>query len=182
MKSGLTTRLDKSADILKALKAIGKKDVLVGIPESENVRDGDDIGNAAIGFINENGSPARNIPARPHLVPGVRGAQTETLPLLKSAAQATLSGNEGAATRDLNQAGFLAANAVKGVIDQSGFAPLADSTVAARARKGRKGAIAEMKSRANGGEPNNANAMPLVDTGKYRDSITYIVRDKDADS
>lgn len=164
MKSGLTTRLDKSADILKALKAIGKKDVLVGIPESENVRDGDDIGNATIGFINENGSPARNIPARPHLVPGVRGAQSETLPLLKSAAQATLSGDEGAATRDLNQAGTLAVNAVKAYITNSEFVPLSPVTISKRLRRGRTG------------------EKPLVDTGKYRDSIIYIVRDKDANS
>ena len=71
MKSGLTMRLAKSADILKALKAIGKKDVLVGIPESEHVRDGEDIGNAAIGFINENRSPPRHIPATQPLVLGV---------------------------------------------------------------------------------------------------------------
>mgnify|MGYP004707520439 CR=1 FL=1 len=164
MKSGLTMRLDKSADILKALKAIGKKDVLVGIPESENVRDGDDIGNAAIGFINENGSPARNIPARPHLVLGVRGVQSETLPLLKSAAQAVLRGNDGIANRYLNQAGTLAMNAVKAYITNTAFVPLSPSTIRQRLSRGRAG------------------DKPLIDTGKYRDSITYIVRDKDADS
>ncbi|MBT0720444.1 hypothetical protein HGT70_04005 [Rosenbergiella collisarenosi] len=182
MKSGLTIRSDLSGKILQALKEVGKKDVLVGIPEGKSEREDADIGNAAIGYINENGSPAQNIPARPHLVPGVRKAQSETLPLLKSAAQSILTGDGSAATRDLNRAGFLAVNAVKAVIDESGFVPLADGTVAARARKGRKGAKAEMKSRANGGDPNNANAMPLIDTGEYRDSITYVVRDKNANS
>lgn len=164
MKSGLTIRADLSGKILQALKEVGKKDVLVGIPEGKSEREDTDIGNAAIGYINENGSPAQNIPARPHLVPGVRKAQAETIPLLKSAAQSILAGDSSAANRDLNQAGFLAANTVKMYIRDACFVPLSPVTISKRLRKGRTG------------------DAPLIDTGEYRDSITYVVRDKDANS
>lgn len=164
MRSGLTIRADLSAKILQALKEVGKKDVLVGIPEGNSDRDDSDIGNAAIGYINENGSPAQNIPARPHLVPGVRKAQSETLPLLKAAAQSILSGDSAEANRSLEQAGTLAANSVKSVITNAEFVPLAPDTIRNRLSRGRTG------------------DKPLIDTGQYRRSITYVVRDKDANS
>jgi hypothetical protein len=69
-------------------------------------------------------------------------------------------------------------NAVRTKITDGPFAPLADSTLRARARRGRKGAVAELKSRAQGNAPNNANAKPLIDTGQLRKSITYVVRKK----
>lgn len=182
MKSGLTIRSDNAAAILESLKAIAAKDVLVGIPEAKSERDDVPFGNAGIGYINENGSPAQNIPARPHLVPGVRSVQDQTVPQLRAAAQAAMSGNTAAAELALNRAGTLAANGVKRYMTITGFTPLADSTVAARARRGRKGAIAEMASRAAGNAPSNENARPLIDTGQYRRDITHVVRDKNADS
>jgi len=164
MKSGLTIRADLSGEILQALKEFGKKDVLVGIPEGKSEREDADISNAAIGYINENGSPAQNIPARPHLVPGVRKAQSETLLLLKSAAQSILTGDSAAANRSLEQAGTLAANSVKSFITNAEFVPLAPATIRNRLSRGRTG------------------DKPLIDTGQYRRSITHVVRDKDANS
>lgn len=164
MKSGLTVRLDNAQSIVDALRTLTKKDVLVGIPESENSRDDDEIGNAAIGYINENGSPAQNIPARPHLKPGVSSVQPKTLEQLREAAQSALSGNQEAALMALNRAGTIAADGVRRYITTTGFTPLAESTVSARRRRGRNG------------------VKPLIDTGQYRRSITYVVRDKDADS
>lgn len=182
MKSGLTVRADNAQSILDALKSLAKKDVLVGIPGEDSDRDDVPFGNAGIGYINENGSPAQNIPARPHLKPGVSSVQDKTIPLLMQAAQNALDGNTSAAERALDQAGTVAADGVRRYITTAGFTPLAGSTVAARARRGRKGAIAEMNSRATGNAPDNSNARPLIDTGQYRRSITHIVRDKDADS
>lgn len=71
-KSGVTTRVDNAQAILDALKSLTKKDVLVGIPAEDSDRDDVSFGNAGIGYINEYGSPAQNIPPRPHLVPGVK--------------------------------------------------------------------------------------------------------------
>lgn len=71
---------------------------------------------------------------------------------------------------------------VKNHIKAANFTPLADSTVEARARRGRKGAKAELARRAAGESPGTTLAKPLYDTGKYLASITHVVRDKDADS
>jgi hypothetical protein len=187
MKSGLTIKLDHTQEILDALKTIANRDVLVGIPAAESLRESQEgekpsIGNAAIGYINENGSPAQNIPARPHLKPGVQSVQEQTVMQLKSAAIAVLEGNAGAAERALNSAGIIASQGVKRYMTITGFTPLAESTLAARARRGRKGAAKELKSRAAGNAPDNANARPLIDTGEYRNSITYVVRKKNAES
>ncbi|MBD8129047.1 hypothetical protein [Pantoea agglomerans] len=164
MKSGLTVRSDSAQSILDALKTLANKDVLVGIPESKDERDDGDIGNAAIGYINENGSPAQNIPPRPHLQPGVRAVEQDFMPHLKSAARKALEGDTEGAVTSLDRAGTVAANGVKRYITITGFTPLADATIANRLRRGRTG------------------NKPLIDTGEYRRSITHVVRDKDADS
>lgn len=164
MKSGLTVRIDSAQSILDALKTLANKDVLVGIPESKNERDDGDIGNAAIGYINENGSPAQNIPPRPHLKPGIRSVEQDFMPHLKSAARKALEGDAEGAVTSLDRAGTVAANGVKRYITITGFTPLADATIANRIRRGRTG------------------NKPLIDTGEYRRSITHVVRDKDADS
>ncbi|ECC9294470.1 hypothetical protein DL122_16620 [Salmonella enterica subsp. salamae] len=181
-KSGVTTRVDNAQAILDALKSLTKKDVLVGIPAEDSDRDDVSFGNAGIGYINEYGSPAQNIPPRPHLVPGVKSVEDQTMPQLKAAAQAALDGNVAGAERALNRAGTVAARGVKNHIKAANFTPLADSTVEARARRGRKGAKAELARRAAGESPGTTLAKPLYDTGKYLASITHVVRDKDADS
>lgn len=182
MKSGVTVKVDKADDILKALLAISKKDVLVGIPAENSERDDVPFGNAGIGYINERGSPAQNIPARPHLKPGVKSVEDQTLPKLKKAARLTLEGNESGANNALDKAGTSAANGVKKYLTITGFAPLADSTLKARARRGRKGAKAELARRESGVSPSSESAKPLIDTGEYRRSITHIVRNKNASS
>ncbi|EGG3071048.1 hypothetical protein MOR33_004886 [Salmonella enterica] len=193
VKSGVTTRVDNAQAILDALKSLTKKDVLVGIPAEDSDRDDVPFGNAGIGYINEYGSPAQNIPPRPHLVPGVKSVEDQTMPQLKAAAQAALDGNATGAERALNRAGTLAANGVRRYMTITGFTPLADSTVEARARRGRKGAKAELARRSADGKLNainpdsgqlisNENVRPLIDTGQYRRAITHVVRDKDADS
>lgn len=182
MKSGLTVRWDSTPSLFAALKNLGKRDVLVGIPAEKAARDAVPFGNAAIGYLNEKGSPAQNIPARPHLQPGVKSAQRQIVPALKAAALAELAGDHPEVDVALHTAGMLAVNGVKGYMQKAGFTPLANSTVAARARRGRKGAQRELKRRAAGEEPDNANARPLIDTGSYRNAITYVVREKNANS
>lgn len=182
MKSGLKVTTDNAQAILESLKALTSKEVLVGIPEEDSDRDDVPFGNAGIGYINEYGSPAQNIPARPHLQPGVKSAEPQTIPQLKDAALAALDGRESAAVQALERAGILAVNGVRSFIRASNFTPLADSTVEARARRGRKGAKAEMARRAAGDLPSTDGAKPLIDTGQYVRAITYVVRDKNAGS
>lgn len=187
MKSGLTVRADKSRDVLSVLLEMVGRDVLVGIPAEADQREPEegvksDIGNAAIGYINEKGSPAKNIPARPHLQPGVESVQAQTVEQMKKAAIAALDGDVGAAERALNSAGVIASDGVKRYMTITGFTPLAESTLKARAARGRKGAAKELASRAAGNAPDNANARPLIDEGQYRRAITYVVRNKNAKS
>lgn len=165
MKSGVTVRSDNVQSILDAIKGIIKKDVLVGIPEEDSARDDVPFGNAGIGYLNEYGSPEQNIPARPHLVPGVKSVEDQTIPLLKAAARAALDGNQAEAGRALNQAGTIAANGVKRYMTITGFTPLAESTLYNRKHR---------KTAPRTGE------KPLIDTGQYRRAITHVVRDKDA--
>lgn len=181
-KSGVTTRVDNAQAILDALRSLTKKDVLVGIPSEDSEREDVPFGNAGIGYVNEYGSPAQNIPPRPHLIPGVKSVEAQTVPALKVAAQAALEGKGSAAMSALNQAGRLAVQGVHRFIKAADFTPLADSTVEARARRKRKGAKAELARRASGESPGTALAKPLYDTGKYLAAITHVVRDKDAES
>ena len=167
-KSGVTTRVDNAQSILDALKSLTKKDVLVGIPEEDSEREDVPFGNAGVGYVN--------------LIPGVKSVEEQTVPQLKAAAQAALEGNAAGAERALNRAGTLAANGVRRYMTITGFTPLADSTVEARARRGRKGAKAELARRAAGESPGTDLVKPLIDTGQYRRAITHVVRDKDADS
>ncbi|MEM8257829.1 hypothetical protein ABM031_16920 [Morganella morganii] len=178
MSSGVRIRTDNAAKVLEALRQLGDRDVLVGIPAEDSDREDVPFGNAGIGYLNETGSPAQNIPARPHLQSGIRSVDDKTVTELKAAADAILDGDISKAERALNRAGQIAVNGVRAYITNADFVPLADGTVASRARRGRSGAIRELKNRAAGNEPNNANARPLIDTGKYRQSITYVVRNK----
>ncbi|WP_063655226.1 hypothetical protein [Candidatus Arsenophonus triatominarum] len=182
MKSGVTLSIDNTGKLFDALTQLGKQDVLVGIPAEKSEREDISFSNAAIGYLNEFGSPAKNIPARPHLIPGIRSVHTKTSAELKIAAKAILDSQPDKAEQGLNRAGQIAVQGVQTVITQSNFTPLADSTLAARARRGRKGAAQALENRKAGLPPDNANARPLIDTGTYRRAITYLVRKKNANA
>lgn len=186
---------DKLKEVVKSINSLVSQVVLVGIPEVDDARREDDesgkvkiskgivsggsetqINNATLGYIHEHGSPANNIPARPFLVPGVQSAQTKIESRLKKAANAALDGNFGNVDNELNGAGMVARDSVKTKINSGDFVPLAESTLKARARRGRKGAEEELANRLAGGNPSNDSAKPLIDTGQLRNSINYVIR------
>lgn len=172
-------KIDRLNAVIKSITALTKMDVLVGIPESENQRDeAEEPNNAALGYIHEHGSPVNNIPARPFLVPGVADAKGQYRPRLIRAAQLALDGKTKDALKQLEAAGILAEQGVKAKINSGDFVPLSDATVAARARRGRKGAAAELERRASGLPAGTDLAKPLIDTGQLRNSITHVVREK----
>lgn len=162
---GVTVTKDRLADVLKSIHDLVKKEVLIGIPESEDARnqreaDGSPLGNAAIGYIQETGSPTNNLPARPFLVPGVEAALKPATAKLKAGAAKALDGQSDAGDKAMHAAGLIAQNAVRAKIN-SGVPPaLAESTLANRRRRGRTG------------------TTPLIDTGQLRNSITYVIREK----
>ncbi|MFM0044120.1 hypothetical protein [Paraburkholderia sediminicola] len=151
---------DNLASIIKAISDIARKDVLIGIPDSDPERQDGPISNAQIGYIQETGSPANNIPARPFLVPGVQDVQEQCAERLGKAANAALGGSMQAAERQLTSAGVTAENSVKRKINSNIQPELADSTLEARRRRG--------VTRKN----------TLVDTGQLRNSVTHVIRNK----
>ena len=83
---------DKTANLRDALRKLTQDVVLVGIPAAEDGRDGEPMGNAAIGYIQENGSAAANIPPRPFLVPGVRSVADKCAEIMATGAAEMLDG------------------------------------------------------------------------------------------
>jgi hypothetical protein len=173
--------VDKLAQVLASMSELVKKEVLVGIPDSAPERREEDkspLSNAQIGYIQEFGSPAANIPARPFLIPGVENAQSDVVDEFRAGAKAALNGNAGQVEKSLVRAGIQAQNSVRAKIQDGPFEPLKAATLRARARRGRKGAQAELDSRAAGNAPDNSNAKPLLDTGQLRNSVTFVIRKK----
>lgn len=144
-------------DILNAVSELSKTDVLVGVPHGEARTDGDGMTNVAIGYLLETGSPAMNLPPRPHLIPGIEEVQDLIAEKLTWAVDAALTGNTKRMYFYLECAGMKATMNVKRFINAGDFAPLAPFTLKMRKARGRK------------------SEKPLVDTAQYRNSHTYVV-------
>jgi len=157
----VTVTKDNTKTLAAALRTLAQKQVLVGIPAKTTDRnDGEPINNATIGYIMENGSPAANIPARPHLKPGVRSVSAQVSARYGAAAKAAMNGDLSKIDQAHDVVGLMASSAVKRQILDGDLQPLSEATLARRRARGRTG------------------ANPLIDTGQYRNSITYVVRAK----
>lgn len=157
------TVTDDFTDDFKALIDRFKNDmVLVGVPAAEADRESDDpINNATLLAINEFGSPAQNIPARPVMSIGIRNAQDQIAEEFKKCALTSLDKGLSGLITYYERAGLIASNSVKKAINsQEGIKEPADATIASRKSKGFKGTKA------------------LIVTGQLRNSITYIVKGK----
>ena len=121
MQSGMQMITDALPDLLRRLAAVAQRDVLVGVPAGEARDDGPS--NAEIGYQNEFGSPANNIPARPHLLPGVAAVQDKVAAKLTRAADAAASGRVSDAERHLHAAGLLAQNSVRRTLTTTAYRP-----------------------------------------------------------
>ena len=155
---------DRVPELKRALEAFAHKRVLVGIPSDspDNERDDAPITNAEIGLINEFGSPGQNIPARPHLIPGVKAAWPQAQRRMAKGAEKVLklSGDPSAVVASaLEGAGMLARDSVVQLINDVLSPELAKPTLADRKRRGFLG------------------ESPLIVTGAYKQSITYVVDD-----
>lgn len=156
---------DFTKSIMENVAAIKSIETVVGIPEEEDGRQEEgQIGNAALLFINNFGSPANNIPARPVMEIGMRAAQDQIAEEMKKAAKEGLTKGSKVIEKYHNRAGMIASSSVKRAInDQIGIDPPADATLKARqylTQSGFKGTKA------------------LIVTGQMRNAITYVVRPK----
>jgi len=185
-------KVDNLRRFVQGINALTRKDVLVGVPEDKANRDDDgnhvgEANNAMLAYIHDNGSPAANIPARPFMRPGIKAVSDKLETRLKSAANAALDGDTGKIETQLEAAGLIAQTSIKKAIGDGDFAPLAPSTIAARARgrqtKSQRESEQEYASMVGKGVPAElaqavAGIKPLVNTGQLRNSISYVVRGK----
>ena len=127
--------------IFRNVRALTKTDVLVGVPaETADRSDGDGINNAAIGYLNETGMPERNLPARPHLVPGVASVEGAVAERFRKAGEAALAGDEAGVERQQIAAGLIAQNAVRKMIQDRLSPALSPVTLHRRkTRRSRRG-------------------------------------------
>lgn len=162
MKSFLVTE-DFTDNLDAIIKKFKRDAVLVGIPQEESPRTGEEpINNATLLAINNLGSAANNIPARPVMEIGIRQAQGQIIDAFRDGAKRALSGGRGALSQAYNRAGIAASVSIKKVINsQEGIEPPSEATLAARKAMGFKGTKA------------------LLVTGQMRNAITYVVKGED---
>lgn len=184
----MTTKVTKDdvARVVRAVQDLASSKVLVGIPmEDASRRDGEPITNAQIGYIQETGSPAANIPARSFLVPGVEDAQEAIAAAFKRGAKGALDGNGAAPDQALHAAGLMGQSAARARLNSGDHAPLSPVTLQLRywAKRGVKitgktvGYAAFLVEKGLASYP-GVSTKPLVVTGQLRNAITYVIRKK----
>lgn len=172
---------DEVDAFMAALKNLEAQTVYAGFPEGEDPREDAEgnpeaITSAAIAYIQNTGDPELNIPARPFMVEGIETVGDKIADGMEAAGIAALDGDSQGVDKALHSVGMTAQLGIQAKINDGPFEPLADSTLKARARRGRVGAQDELDSRAAGNDPGTESARPLVDTGGMRNAVTYVVR------
>lgn len=158
-KPTLTVTADFTEDFQRVIARFKNDEVLVGIPEAKTDRQETEVTNASILAINEFGSPANNIPARPVMAIGIRDAQKDIVAAFESGARRALTTGVAALSETYNRVGIIASVSIKKAINsQIGIAPPSEATLAIRKAKGFSGTKA------------------LIVTGQMRNSITYVVK------
>jgi hypothetical protein len=157
----LTVTSDFTKEFNQIVGRFKQDAVLVGIPAEDDARKKKDspIGNAALLAINNFGSPAQNIPARPVMQNGIHNAQDAITEQFKGAAIQALSKGVEALNTYYERVGIIASNSVKKAINDQDFSDgPADATLKAREARGFKG------------------TKSLIVTGQMRNAITYVVK------
>lgn len=152
----IKVRKDIYKQVKKKLLDFSKQDLLIGVPQEKTQREGNErsITNAELMFIHTNGSPARNIPKRPTIEPTIDENKAKITEKFKNAVNKILQ-NKGDGKDDLEKLGLWIVNKVKARFGSDELAENAPSTIA---KKG--------------------SDRPLIDTGQLRNSVTYVIRNK----
>ena len=174
---------DNLDQLLKVLAGLTELEVLVGFPEETDERKPDEENpnppsNAVIAYIQDNGSPEANIPARPFMIPAMQDARPQlTESLYKGALDVLAHPKEAQRVVKLFiRTGLIAQNALRKKINEGIPPPLSEATLLRRARRGRKGAKKELANREAGLAASTQLAKPLIDTGQLRNAATYVLR------
>ena len=152
----LLSQLESMADIDVRVGYIG--DINERIIETENV---DNLNNATLAYLHENGSPARKIPARPFLGPSFDENKDNAVSLIAKGLSEVLRQDRPNAQMYIpifEKVGmFLRDRAKDWIVQQRFNSPLSYRTLEAREAKGFKGEKA------------------LIETGQLLNGITYKV-------
>ncbi len=183
MAGAVTVTRDDVKKVLASMQAVASKRVLVGVPSTTAGRKEEELSNATIGYLMEHGVPERNVPPRPFLIPGVKGAQKEISRRLRDIARLGLSTQPGRVVYAMNALGLFAQSAVRAKITDGPFVPLSPRTIEGRLRRRRAGRQLIAQRGVSGAiianrsmEVQIAGEKPLIDTGQLRQSINYVIR------
>jgi hypothetical protein len=173
--------IDNLPDVKKNFSSLTDRELLVGVPSEGKQRNDTPVTNATIAYINDNGSPAMNIPPRPFMRPGMERAKSAVIQAFKGGCEDCLDGSKTAVDLALHKAGIIAQSSIRARLNEGIPPPLAEGTLLARvrAKRGVKGATAELERRKAGKFASaTLNAKPLINTGQLRNSINYVIRRK----
>jgi hypothetical protein len=159
--------IDKLAEIEAAIRELARTQLLVGIPAEKDPRPGEPIGNAAIGYIQNFGSPAANIPAREWLGPGIESVQGDIEAGMRAAGEAAGAGDIAKAEQIMDAVGITARNGVVAYISSNIPPPLAESTIRNRRRRS-KGSTYRRKA------VSASDVTTLIDSGQLRASVSWV--------
>lgn len=136
------------------------KIVQVGFPTNAQYEDGTPI--ASIAIIHEFGAPEAHIPPRPFFGPSIAEHKADWIAAVKKVVKIAAQ-NDLSAEDALDGVGVLMSAQIQETIANIYDPALAESTLAARERRG------------------NGSTKPLIDTGAMYDAVTYAVNDEGAE-
>ncbi len=189
---GVQMTTDGLFHLQRNVAELTKLRILIGIPaETADEHDNRDkiegpINNAAIGYLNEFGVPEKNVPPRPHLIPGVQEEIPDAIKRFRKAAELALDGNLKGVQAQMDAVGLKAVSAVRKII-QGHIAPvLAPRTIAGRIAHKIKGDSNKKRARRAGmtaiGQAFPDVFTPLIETGDYIRHISYVIVGKSSKS
>lgn len=155
---------DNSESLVQMAAKLAKLKLFVGVTQENNARaptkdDPTPPSNSTVGYAMEFGVPERNVPARPHLVVGLKDASDAVVHNMGVAAVAVSVRDLPGALEAMADAGTACVESVRSKIQSGPFEPLAPRTIRARLAKG------------------NQSDQPLVDTGQYLNSVGFVIRE-----
>ena len=143
--------------LLSRLFRLERMAVYVGVPQGRASRSGAEINNAELLYIHTNGSPARNIPARPVIEPALKYHKEKVMTQYSKALTAAAEGDKKNLNTALIRTGLAGQNAARDWFTNpaNNWSPNSPRTIA---KKG--------------------SSRPLIDTATLRKSIVYVVREE----
>jgi hypothetical protein len=183
-KPTVTVVQDHTKELKQRIKRLSLLKLYVGVPDTKAARTtdaatpgmkaykgkaaasalpADTMNNATIAYIQNKGSPRANIPARPFMTMGIQDGKERAVKMLKQVAESVLSGDADTVQKGYMAIGLMLVSKIRSRMTDGPWPPLKPRTI---------------KDRANRRKSGVAGTKPLIDTGKLRQAITYVIRTK----